>query len=145
MSAHLADVNVLLALLWPRHVHHAAAQAWFAAQGHRGWATNPVTQLGVIRLLTNPAVTKDAVNGRTALSTLALATGHPKHHFWPLDQPVTSLLAGAGSSVTGYRQWTDLFLLRQAVEKKGKLITFDAGLASVSDKESRASLLILKG
>jgi toxin-antitoxin system PIN domain toxin len=145
MSAQLADVNVLLALLWPRHVHHVAAQTWFASQGHRGWATNPVTQLGVIRLLTNPAVTKGAVNGRTALSTLALATGHPKHQFWPLDQPVTSLLAGAGSSVTDYRQWTDLVLLHLAVERKGKLITFDAGLASAADKESRASLVILKG
>jgi toxin-antitoxin system PIN domain toxin len=145
MSAHLADVNVLLALLWPRHVHHAAAQAWFASQGHRGWATNPITQLGVIRLLTNPAVTKDAVNGRTALRTLAQALGHPKHQFWPLDQPVTSLLSGASSSVTGYRQWTDLFLLRHAVEQKGKLVTFDAGLAAAADKESRGCLVILKG
>ena len=52
----LADVNVLLALLWPRHVHHAAAQAWFATQGHRSWATNNITQLGAIRLLTLPRI-----------------------------------------------------------------------------------------
>jgi predicted nucleic acid-binding protein len=27
----LLDVNVLLALAWPNHVHHAASRTWFAS------------------------------------------------------------------------------------------------------------------
>ncbi len=141
----LADVNVLLALLWPRHAHHAAAQSWFATQGHRSWATNNITQLGAVRLLTNPAVTRDAVSASTALETLAEAMRHPNHRFWPLDRPATSMLSFAAARLVGYRQWTDLLLLRQAVERKGKLVTFDEGFLTLTDKESRVHLLVLQG
>ena len=144
-NGQLADVNVFLALLWPRHVHHTAAQAWFAAQGHRNWATNSITQIGVLRLLTNPAITGGAVNATTALETLAEATRHANHRFWPLDRPVTALLNGGASGLIGHRQWTDLILLRQAAERKGKMVTFDKGLQELTPKESRGSLLILEG
>ena len=30
MSAHLLDVNVLIALAWPSHAHHEAAHHWFS-------------------------------------------------------------------------------------------------------------------
>jgi toxin-antitoxin system PIN domain toxin len=145
MSRQLADVNVLLALLWPRHVHHAAAQAWFAAQGHRSWATNSIVQLGVLRLLTNPSITRGAVNASTAIEVVADATRHPNHEFWPLDRPVTAMLSGSAGDPAGHRQWTDLLLLRQAAERRGKLVTFDAALAALADKESRAHLLVLQG
>lgn len=140
----LADLNVLLALLWPRHTHHEAAQAWFAAQGHRSWATNGITQLGAVRLLTNPAVTRGAVSASTALAALDEATRHPNHRFWALDRPVTSMPTGAAASLTGHRQWTDLRLLRQATEWRGKLVTFDGPLSALADKESRAHLLVLE-
>ncbi|HUY14198.1 MAG TPA: hypothetical protein VMX16_11300 [Terriglobia bacterium] len=54
MNRHLPDVNVLLALVWPRHESHAAAHAWFAKSGQQAWATNALTQLGVLRLPTPP-------------------------------------------------------------------------------------------
>ena len=140
----LADVNVLFALLWTRHAHHGASQAWFAAQGHRGWATNVITQLGVLRLLTNPNVNRGAVSASTAVAALAEAMGHPNHQFWPLDRPVPSILTGATTAVTGSRQWTDLVLLRHAVERKGILVTFDGGLSALTNKESRTHLLLLR-
>ena len=37
MKAALLDTNVLLALAWPNHQHHAQAHAWFAAHG---WAAH---------------------------------------------------------------------------------------------------------
>lgn len=58
MSRQLVDVNVLLALLWPRHEGHLAAHAWFAKSGHRAWATNPLVEVGVLCLLTSPSVTQ---------------------------------------------------------------------------------------
>jgi uncharacterized protein len=38
---HLLDVNVLVALLDPAHLHHDAAHAWFEVKREGGWATCP--------------------------------------------------------------------------------------------------------
>ena len=51
----LLDVNVLVALFDPDHVHHDLAHDWFADQRVRGWATSAVTENGLIRVLTNPS------------------------------------------------------------------------------------------
>jgi predicted nucleic acid-binding protein len=50
----LLDVNVLIALLDRRHVHHEAAHGWFAAEQAKGWATCPLTQNAVLRILGQP-------------------------------------------------------------------------------------------
>ena len=76
MSVSLLDVNVLLALAWPTHIHHAAAHRWFAENCAAGWATCPLTQLGFVRLGMQPAVVKipilfgfDVIHGhRTTLT-----------------------------------------------------------------------------
>ncbi|HLL89632.1 MAG TPA: TA system VapC family ribonuclease toxin [Tepidisphaeraceae bacterium] len=55
MPVHLLDANVLIALGWPTHAHHAVAHRWFAsAAAADGWATCPLTQLGFVRVSTNP-------------------------------------------------------------------------------------------
>ena len=47
----LLDVNVLVALLVPTHEHHQAARRWGMTSGAiDGWATCPLTELGVIRV-----------------------------------------------------------------------------------------------
>jgi predicted nucleic acid-binding protein len=60
MNRDLPDVNVLLALVWPRHESHAATHAWFAKSGQHAWATNVLTQRGVLRLA---IVAKPALEG----------------------------------------------------------------------------------
>jgi predicted nucleic acid-binding protein len=51
----LPDVNVLVALFEPAHVHHALAHEWFAEAHHKAWATCPLTQSGFLRVVTSPA------------------------------------------------------------------------------------------
>ena len=51
--AMLLDVNVLVALAWPNHVHHVAARAWFNDVGQKRFATCPVTQSGFVRVSSN--------------------------------------------------------------------------------------------
>ena len=46
--ATLLDANVLIALLVADHLHHDAAEAWFAASGDR-FATCPVTEGSLTR------------------------------------------------------------------------------------------------
>ena len=51
----LLDVNVLIALLDAAHVHHRLATAWLARELKFGWASCPITQLGCIRIMSQPA------------------------------------------------------------------------------------------
>ena len=49
----LLDVNVLVALFDPDHVHHDIAHDWFSDEGHAGWATCPLTENGFVRVVAN--------------------------------------------------------------------------------------------
>lgn len=144
MSRYLLDINVLLALIWPRHEGHRAAHAWFARSGQRAWATNSLTQLGVLRLLTNPAVAKSAVSAATALDVLGEAVRHRGHEFWPLHGDMTAGLRGFGRRLRGHRQWTDAVLLWQAAERGGVLVSFDSGVKELAEGELAGRLLVLQ-
>ena len=144
MSRHLPDVNVLFALIWPRHQGHAAAHLWFAGAGQRGWATNALTQLGVLRLLTNPAITQGAVSAGAALDVMTETTGHAGHEFWSLDDPVPNSLRPLAARLQGHQQWTDAVLLRHAVSRKGVLVTFDAGIKAWAERDFSSNILLLK-
>lgn len=144
MNRHLPDVNVLLALVWPRHESHAAAHVWFAKSGHHAWATNSLTQLGVLRLLTNPAVTQSAVSAGTALDLLSEATSHVGHKFWPLDREIPACLKPIAARVRGHQQWTDALLLWHAMERQGVLVTFDSGVKELAAGEFSAHILLLR-
>ncbi|HMD69696.1 MAG TPA: TA system VapC family ribonuclease toxin [Bryobacteraceae bacterium] len=144
MNRHLLDVNVLLALVWPRHESHDAAHAWFAKSGHKAWATSPLTQLGVLRLLTNPAVTQGVVSAAAALEAVDEATQHEGHEFWPLDRGMTTGLKTLAARLQGHRQWTDAVLLWQATERGGVLVTFDSGVKTLAPRDAGGRVLILK-
>jgi len=47
----LLDVNVLIALIDPAHVRHDRAHQWFAEVGEQAWATCPLTENGVLRIV----------------------------------------------------------------------------------------------
>jgi len=144
MKRHLLDVNILLALLWPPHESHLVAQAWFAKSGQHAWATNALTQLGVLRLLTNPAVTQTAVTAITAWDLLRENTTHPGHEFWPLDLETPSGIEVMAGRVHGHQQWTDALLLWQAKEKGGVFVTFDWGAKELAKGDFSDHLLILR-
>jgi predicted nucleic acid-binding protein len=51
----LLDVNVIIALLDSGHVMHASARTWLERNLNQGWATCPLTQNGVVRIMAQPA------------------------------------------------------------------------------------------
>ena len=126
MKATLVDTNVLLALAWPNHQHHAQAHGWFAAQATKGWATCAFTQLGFIRLSANPAYTASAVSPQEAATLLRQWTRLKSHRFWtsPLaDDPATYARA------LGHQQVNDAWLVEVARRNSGRLVTLDTRLA----------------
>jgi len=51
----LLDVNVLVALFDPAHLHYEAAHAWFGANRKNRWATCAPTENAFVRVPSNPA------------------------------------------------------------------------------------------
>lgn len=47
----LLDINVIIALLDESHVHHGRATTWLAGHIKHGWTSCPITQVGVIRIM----------------------------------------------------------------------------------------------
>ena len=102
MTTALLDLKILTALLWPAHEHHDAAHRWFRARGGARWATCSLTQLGFVRLVSNPAFSRDAVTPRAALALLAVNVKHPSHEFWAERLQVVDAVAGIESALQGY-------------------------------------------
>ena len=127
----LLDVNVLVALAWPTHVHHAAAHAWFDRNRKAGWATCPVTQAGFVRVVSNASFSPDALTPREAFSHLGKIVALAGHVFWPDDTPLIGSRFVAEDKLVGFRQVTDAHLLAVALRHRGVLVTFDRGARGV--------------
>lgn len=128
MKAALLDINILAALLWPTHEHHEAAHRWFGGRGDARWATCSLSQLGFVRIVSNPAFSRDALSPLEALALLAENLAHPAHEFWTDSLQVPLAVKGMQSRLQGHKQLTDAYLLALAHRRKGVLATFDRGL-----------------
>jgi uncharacterized protein len=118
----LLDANVLIALLVADHVHHAAAEDWFAAMDEN-FATCAITQGSLMRLIIR--------EGQSAESARVVLTGtlaHPRHEFWPDDLSYTQVPT---AGITGHRQVTDAYLAQLARARNARLVTFDQALAKL--------------
>lgn len=125
----LLDVNVLVALTWPSHVHHEKAHAWFAAAPERSWATCALTELGFVRVSSNAKLTPDAVDVGDALHALSALVGVPGHVFWADAPAVLAFEPFRNRALAGHRQLTDAYLACLAHMRGGRLATLDRPLA----------------
>lgn len=123
---YLLDVNVLVALLWPNHMHHGAVIRWFGSDGKRQFATCPLTELGFARLSCNPAAVGKAITFSAALATLAGVSRMPNHHFLSETAQLQSTLLPIAAHVVGHRQVSDAYLIALARIHGAKLATLDA-------------------
>jgi uncharacterized protein len=141
LRPYLLDVNLLIALAWPSHVHYRIAQKWFAKKSSAGFRTCPLTQIGFVRISSNPKFTPDAVSPHEALTLLARVTALPEHEFWPADLALSDAIAKL-EPIVGHRQITDAYLLALARTRRGILATLDRGtLALTGAKEQGVELL----
>lgn len=146
MSAALLDVNVLIALAWPQHVHHAAAHRWFAARGRGAWATCALTQLAFVRISSNPKIIDAAVAPTAANAALVQIASLSGHQYWENLPPPAGAAALSSVAVAGHRQVTDAYLIALAVHHRGRLVTFDKAvpaLAAALGNEPASRVLLL--
>lgn len=120
---HLLDINVLIPLIDPSHAHHGPAKKWFRENRAKGWATCPLTENGLVRILSNPSYPGGAETAESAREVLTALCQQPGHTFW--SDEVTIRNRRLFKTITGSKQLTDSYLLALAVEHGGKLVTFD--------------------
>ena len=140
----LLDVNVLVALFDPDHVHHELAHDWFERRRTRGWATCPITENGFVRVLSNPGYGGPALRPSELVDRLSrfCASGH--HVFWPDDVSLRDADLFTIRLVTGHRQLTDIYLLGLARRHRGTLATFDRTIrVTALAGEARAALEVI--
>ena len=136
MKGYLLDTNLLIALLWPSHERHELAVKWFTRHRAKGWATCPITQAGFVRVVSNPAFSRDAVQPREAIQVLAANTAAKDHAFWADEFPLPKAVAFTGVRLMGHQQVTDAYLLGLAIRRGGVLATLDQRIAALAEPKS---------
>jgi uncharacterized protein len=106
----LLDVNLLIALLQPDHVHHVSAHKWWAKNRSAGWASCPLKQNGFVRIVSQPRYPKP-VPTAAALSLLAEQVLQTDHAFWPDDISLLDSRKFDFDRILGPKQLTDIYLL----------------------------------
>lgn len=128
---------MLVALLWPTHEHHIRVQDWFSLNQKSGWATCPLTQAAVVRILSNPAFSRDALSVQQALSLLEVNLKHPTHRFWRDDISIIEALSPFKKRLTGHQQLTDAYLMGLARHHKGSFATMDRAVMTLAMEAER--------
>lgn len=128
MTTYLLDVNVLIALLDPVHVQHDAAHEWFAKSGKKSWATCPLTENGVVRIVGNTRYPNSAGTPAAVAQLMSTLCALPGHQFWSDDISLQDSEKIDASRLLSSAQVTDSYLLALACAHAGKLATFDRRL-----------------
>jgi len=136
----LPDLNVLFAAVAGEHVHHETARSWLGQTAH--FATCPLTESGLLHLLTNTAIRPGAryseavlvVNGLRAL---------PAHDFWSDDTTLVKPFVDT-SAIIGYRQIPDFHLLNLAMSRGARLVTLEGKIAAAVKPRDRKSVELLR-
>jgi toxin-antitoxin system PIN domain toxin len=122
----LLDVNVLIALFDPDHSLHDRAHTWWARNSSHGWASCPITEIGIVRIMSHPAYSKKTRFAPGELiERLDLFASATNHEFWPDAISFREGEIFTRERMHSSKQLTDLYLLGLAVQRRGRLATFD--------------------
>ena len=132
----LCDVNVLLALVADRHAFHDLADRWAESVRVGEAILCRVAQMGLLRLLNNPAVMGDeALDTAGCWSVWRRLLEDERFRFSPEEPP--GLEAAFERFTRGRaftpRLWTDAYLAAYAHAARLSFVTFDKGFRSFSE------------
>jgi predicted nucleic acid-binding protein len=113
--SHLLDVSFPLACGWGSHTRHADARAWL--EGLPAFTTNPLSELGFIRVSMSPGYRASFADAQAALGNI---TSRKEARTVAADLPVASL-----PPLTAHADVTDAYLVELARAHGLKLATLD--------------------
>lgn len=129
---YLPDVNVWIALAVAQHVHHRSAQKWLSETSGDTLAFCRVTQMGLLRLLTNHRVmSSDVFSPEGAWRLLEQIRQNDQVIF--VAEPFgleRSWREMTRVHKTGANFWTDVYLSAFAQLAEYTLVTFDRGFSN---------------
>jgi toxin-antitoxin system PIN domain toxin len=140
---YLLDVNILIALVDPAHVDHDAVHRWFGRVGQHAFATCPITENGLLRIVGHPKYPNSPGPPSVVAHALAAIRALPGHAFWPDRFSLADTEFADASLLTSHSRITDSYLLALARANKGKLATLDNKLAAEVVPQGKAHLALV--
>jgi len=127
----LLDANVWVALSVTDHVHHQRSLDYWGASDVSEFAFCRVTQLALLRLLSNRHLLGDsALDGHAAWEALRVWRASPLVTYIEEPPALDEILGAWGGQldVRG-KQWTDAYLAAFATAAGVRLVSFDSDFA----------------
>ena len=127
----LIDVGVWLAATWRGHVHNESAVQWFERESGSLLMCR-VTQTGLLRLLSNPAVMGDDVLTRSSAWRIIDQLLADERVLWaeePADLEAVFRALSARNE-TSHKLWTDDYLAAFAQTSGAEIATLDRKFAA---------------
>lgn len=143
MTVYLLDVNVLIALVDPSHVQHEPAHAWFEQVGRHGFATCPVTENGLLRIVGHPKYPNSPGSPAIVMASLASIRALEGHVFWPDDVTLADRRHVDPARLSSHAQVTDSYLLALAKAHGGRLASMDRRLVVDAVKDGAKTLALI--
>jgi len=140
---YLLDVNILIALVDPAHVHHDTVHDWFGSVGRQAFATCPITENGLLRIVGHPKYPNSPGPPSAVVGTLAALRAIPGHAFWTDSISLVDSDFVAPALLSTHARVTDSYLLALARAHQGRLATLDAKLATEVVADGREYLELL--
>lgn len=141
---YLLDVNVLIALIDPVNSHHETAQNWFGTVGKKSWATCPITQNGVVRIVGNPRYPNSPGNPKIVAELLSKFVTDSGHEFWSEDINLLDSSRFDLERLLTAGQVTDSYLLALAIAHGGQLATLDRRLMTDAVLDGASGLHLVR-
>lgn len=143
MTTFLLDVNVLIALVDPAHLQHDQAHKWFARVGHKGFATCPLTENGLVRIIGHPKYPNSPGPPSAVVQSLMAIRGLSGHKFWPDKISIADDAFFASALLSSHSRVTDSYLLALAHANGGRLATMDQKLTTEAVPNANKSLELI--
>ena len=140
---YLLDVNVLIALIDPGHISHGDAHRWFETSGHSAWATCPITENGVIRIVGNPKYPNSPGSPAIVADIVRKVRRLAGHQFWLDDISLVGTSDIDSTKILTSAQVTDTYLLALAKAHGGALATFDRKLSAAAVKDGKSAIHLI--
>ncbi len=144
MSRYLLDVNLLLALLDPKHIFHESAHLWVEKDPDARWLTCPLVQNGVIRVASQIKYPNQLGTATEVKRILQAFCEDSRHEFCPDDITLLDSSHLDHPEMLTPSRVTDLYLLALACHHKVKLATFDGRIPFKAIRDGKNSLHLIK-
>lgn len=145
MSRFLLDVNTLLALLDPMHVHHESAHRWYEGLSRPVLLTCAHVENGVIRVASQPQYPNSLGTAASVRSVLQGFIHSISHEFCRKGASLLDDAVLIRTNLLSPNRVADLYLLSVAVANGARLATFDRKIPAEAVAGGSAALEIIRG